>query len=45
MIYTSSTIFYSFKEKSNYYFFVKRIYYIDYLKFIKRLKINHKKGK
>ena len=43
MIHTSSTIFYNLKKKS--IFFVKRICYINCLKYTKRLKIDHKKEK
>ena len=41
----SLTIFYNLKKNQIKFIFVKRIYYINYLKYTKRLKIYHKKEK
>ena len=37
------TTFYNLKKTKLIFFFVKRIYYINRLKYTKRLKIDHKK--
>ena len=42
-IHTYLTTFYNFKKTQIDFFFVKRIYYINHLKYTKRLKIDHKK--